>query len=173
MNIRPTVEQIITFDLRTPMPLWIRPLTEKDFTGFLDDHILPSDRDNSVLYSCGDVWLEAEQYENPVALFAHAIHESGWGKSAIAHKKNNIFGFGAYDASPMKSAKTFDTPADSVLEVAKYVRKNYLEPDGKYYNKKYGPCLKGMGVCYASDPMWARKIARTMQSFIEYIQSNP
>lgn len=171
--IHPTVEQVINFDLRTTTPSWIGPITEKHFEGYLNDHLLPSDRPNSVLYECGYVWNKAEVYANSVYLFAHAIHESGWGKSAISRKKNNLFGFGAYDASPMKSAKTFDSPADSVMEVAKYVRANYLEPDGKYHSKKYGATLKGMNQCYATDPLWSRKIAKTMIDFIEFVQANP
>ena len=108
---------------------------------------------------------------NGVFLTAIAIHESGWGKSNIAKDKHNLFGFGAYDASPYESAITFETYADGVDAVAEWLISNYLNDSGTvlktgkvasgtYYN---GANVAGVNVRYASDPEWSLKVFATMQ----------
>ena len=44
---------------------------------------------------------------NALYLAAHAIHESAFGTSDIALGKNNLFGFGSYDASPFIASYRF------------------------------------------------------------------
>lgn len=82
---------------------------------------------------------------------AHAVLESSykglWANSPIAKKKNNIFGFGAYDLSPMASAKKFSSFAECIQIWSKWLNENYLEPWGQYY---YGNCEKGVNYKYAS-----------------------
>ncbi len=41
--------------------------------------------------------------------------------------------------------------------VAQKVAQDYLSPSGSFF---HGPTLRGMNVDYASDPLWASKIAR-------------
>ncbi len=41
---------------------------------------------------------------NGIFLASIAIHESGWGTSQIANDKNNLFGYGSYDATPYESS---------------------------------------------------------------------
>ena len=103
-------------------------------------------------------------------LAAHAALESAWGTSAIARDKNNILGFMAYDDSPYLSAATFKSMADCALYVGGYIRKAYLSEGGSYFN---GPHLVGMNEKYATDPMWAIKIARVMQSMIAFSDEMP
>ena len=67
---------------------------------------------------------------NGVFLASIAIHESNWGRSRIAMDKKNLFGFGAYDASPYDSAITFDTYATGIDTVAGWLSSNYLYPSG-------------------------------------------
>jgi beta-N-acetylglucosaminidase len=82
---------------------------------------------------------------------AHAVLESSdkglWANSAIAKKKNNIFGFGAYDLSPMASAKKFSSFAECIQIWSAWFNENYLEPWGCYY---HGNCEKGVNFKYAS-----------------------
>jgi len=78
---------------------------------------------------------------------AHAILESNWGTSAIASRKNNLYGFGAYDLSPMVSAKKFTSFAECIQLWSEWVNENYLEPWGQYY---HGNCEKGVNYKYAS-----------------------
>ncbi len=167
------------FDLRSNTPEWLGgTLTGEEVKAYLDAHLLPDDRKISILYQCLDSFGKTEKEEgvNGVYLLAHAIHETGWGKSRIAREKFNLYGYGAFDASPLKSAFDFQTPGDSVIFVAKKIRANYLTIGGKYYSKKYGATLRGMNEKYASDKVepndpltWADKIARQMKAIAEFV----
>ncbi|PEQ44220.1 hypothetical protein COL10_31630 [Bacillus cereus] len=97
---------------------------------------------------------------NALYLAAHAILESGYGKSEIAYRKHNLFGLRAYDGDPFKHAKYLPTYGDSIAYNANYVRERYLEEGGMHYN---GPTLAGMNVKYASDKGWSGKIADIME----------
>ena len=102
---------------------------------------------------------------NSLYLMAHAALESNWGASAIAADKNNLFGFMAFDHDPHGSAATYRSKEDSVLHVSGYIRRVYLNKSGRFYR---GWHLAGMNEFYATDPMWAVKIARIMQSMFCY-----
>ena len=104
--------------------------------------------------------LAAEKYElNPVYILAHAILESGWGRSKIAREKNNLFGYKAYDSSPYESAMKFVDYPTCIDTVMGAVKKEYLTPGGKYFN---GATLEGMNVRYATDKTWSEKIRNIM-----------
>ncbi|GMA63463.1 peptidoglycan-binding protein [Alicyclobacillus fastidiosus] len=92
-------------------------------------------------------------------LVSHAILESAWGKSQIALAKNNLFGYGAYDANPGDDAGMFPSDAYAIQFQAWEVRNNYLNPGGSEY---VSPTLNGMNVNYATDPNWANSIATLM-----------
>jgi hypothetical protein len=106
----------------------------------------------------GDAFVKAEKDTgvNAQYLLAHAIHESGWGTSSIYREKHNLFGISAFDRSPGESATTFKDDADCIDYMAHFVKRDYLSPDGKYFN---GATLKGMNEKYATDKGWAEKIA--------------
>ncbi len=113
----------------------------------------------TALAGLGQSYINAEQSYHVSAryLVAHSILESGWGTSAIARDKYNLFGFGANDANPYNDAKTFASFDACIQYVARFVASYYLSPSGRF---SHGPTLRGMNVCYASDPVWAFKIAR-------------
>lgn len=94
---------------------------------------------------------------NPLFLAGLAIHESNYGKSRIAQDKNNLFGFKAYDKSPYASAAGYSSFAESIDNVAKYLKESYLSPSGKYFN---GTSVAAIGKRYATDPNWAKAIER-------------
>lgn len=112
----------------------------------------------SALAGLGDSFMQAEATYHVSARYfvAHAILESGWGTSAIAQNKHNLFGFGADDANPYGDAMNFPSFDACIQYVAQFIEKNYLTPGGAFY---HGPTLRGMNVDYASDPNWAEKIA--------------
>jgi beta-N-acetylglucosaminidase len=112
----------------------------------------------TALQGLGDAFMAAEQSYHVSAryLLAHAIEESAWGTSRIAQDKHNLYGYGADDAHPYEDAYTFPSFAACIDFVARMVAKNYLSPSGQFY---HGPTLRGMNVCYASDPNWADNIA--------------
>ena len=77
----------------------------------------------------------------------HAGLESAWGTSAIAKNKNNLYGWAAYDTSPMASANKFSSFAECIELWSKWFNENYLEAWGQYY---HGNCEKGVNYKYAS-----------------------
>jgi beta-N-acetylglucosaminidase len=113
----------------------------------------------SALAGLGSSFMSAESTYHVSARYfvAHAILESAWGISAIAHDKHNLFGYGADDANPYGDAVSFASFDACIQFVAARVAQNYLSPSGSFY---HGPTLRGMNVDYASDPLWASKIAR-------------
>jgi len=106
----------------------------------------------------GAAFIAAERNYHVSARYfvAHAVNESGWGRSQIAQDKHNLFGYGADDAHPYQDAYSFPTFADGIDFVARAVMKYYLTPGGVYY---HGPTLRGVNVAYASDPHWCDKVA--------------
>jgi len=116
----------------------------------------------------GEAFVAAqEKYGiNAVYIMAHAAWESGWGKSWIAQNKKNLFGYGAYDRSPAKSAWTFETYTDGVDIVMSHVREDYLTPGGKYWGG--APSLRGMNKAYATDKNWQFGITSIMNRYRDF-----
>ncbi len=123
---------------------------------------------NNVFKDNYQVFYNVEQKYNinGIALAAIAIHESNWGTSEIAETKNNLFGYGSYDDTPLESSFEFDTYADGIETVAKSLVKYYINPQGTmiyngetalawYYN---GPTLEGVNTRYATDENWYTKV---------------
>lgn len=112
------------------------------------------------LKGLGDIfWISAYTYEiDALHIIAHAILESDYGRSAIAIKKKNLFGFRAYDSSPMQSAYGFSDLTDCIMTWCEFMNKYYLTEGGKYYN---GNHENGVTVSYCSSP-----IAGINKSFI-------
>ena len=115
---------------------------------------------------------EATNHVSAIYLVADAVLETGFGTSQLYLQKHNLFGFDAYDANPFGDGATFPSDQACISYVSWYVSVYYLTPPGsqvpnypgqpgtvatgKYYN---GPTPAGMNVDYASDPLWASKIA--------------
>jgi len=156
----------VAFDFLGQIPytrlLLDRPATDTinaDFLAQAAQRVRPGTEFTTIAPS----FLRAQQLwgVNALYLMAHAALESNWGGSLIAQEKNNIFGFMAFDHDPVGSAATFRSMEDSVLHVSGYIRRSYLNKSGRFYR---GAHLAGMNELYATDPMWAIKIARIMQN---------
>jgi hypothetical protein len=109
---------------------------------------------------------------NPMFILALAILESGWGRSAIARLKNNLFGYGAFDSDPFNAAWTFKDYEDCCDQVMQKVKAAYLVPAGAFFN---GATLKGMNVKYSTDRGvngWAYKLRSLMNSMVDYANEN-
>lgn len=116
----------------------------------------------------GAAFLRAERDEGINARYfvAHAMLESGWGTSAIARYKRNLFGYNAYDRDPWKHARRFASHARGVTTVAEILRESYLTPGGRRW---YGfTTLRAINRYYASDPRWADKVA-VLANVIDYL----
>ena len=132
---------------------------------------------NKVLENNAEAFYNAEQKYNVngILLVAMAIHESGWGTSAISLDKKNLFGYGAYDRDAYNSAYTFNTYAEGIDLVAKVLAKAYLNPagmsmpdgdttTGRYYSS---PTLSGINTRYSTDPNWCTKVFSYMTYFYD------
>jgi Putative peptidoglycan binding domain/Mannosyl-glycoprotein endo-beta-N-acetylglucosaminidase/CHAP domain len=106
---------------------------------------------------------------NPIFILAFAIHESGWGRSQIAKVKNNLFGWGAFDADPFNKAWSFDSYQECIDVVMKTIKQIYLTTGGTYFN---GTTLKGMNVKYATDNNWASGIRALMNEIDSFVSSD-
>ena len=111
-------------------------------------------------------YIEKQYNINGVFVAAVAIHESNWGTSNISKQKNNLFGYGAYDNSPYKSAYNFSNVSEGIDLIARVFVKYYLNPKstsiysnekaiGTYYN---GPTISGVNKRYATYKNWANKV---------------
>ena len=119
----------------------------------------------SKLIGLGSFLKEVEETHKVNAFFilATAMHESDYGMSGNAQKKNNLFGIRVFDSSPQDGSK-YKTPEDSVYAfLNEYMNKNYIPQSGSYA-KGGAPGTKnsGMNVHYASDAFWGSKIAGHM-----------
>lgn len=117
---------------------------------------------NSVLRGKGSAFARASQESGLDAryLVSHAVHETGWGTSNIARNKGNMYGIGAFDASPYSSAYNYDNTEAGIIEGAKWIAQNYTN--------KGQDTLKSMRYNngqheYATDPNWHTKIANIMK----------
>lgn len=117
----------------------------------------------SVMRNQGNAFITAQNRYgiNALLMYAKAIHESAAGTSSIARNNNNLFGLGAFDATPGQSANSFATPADSINDLANgWLSRGYLWPeDWRYAGPHAGHKGSGMNVRYATDPFWGQKIA--------------
>ncbi len=110
------------------------------------------------------VQAETEYGINALVLAGICAHESGWGSSRLAQDKNNLAGLGAYDGAEYSAGITFGSRAESVMYLAQLLATHYA-PGGKYFGGSFD--LTGVGVRYASDPAWARKVAGCMKRIVE------
>jgi len=131
-------------------------LSQSGYAAWMIDELLLS---TTPLPRLGAAFMQAERDTgiNARYLVAHALLESGWGTSWIAQAKHNLFGYGAYDRDPGRYATRFPTFAAGIAAVAKQIRAKYLSPDGRWW--RGFPTLRGVNRFYASDPLWADKVA--------------
>ncbi|AZU63990.1 hypothetical protein CHR53_23550 [Neobacillus mesonae] len=140
----------------------------------------------SILLNKGQAFIDAgNKYRvNALYLAAHAIHESGFGTSNISIGKMNLFGYGAYDATPFVGAYRFSTVEQCINYVAQKMKADYLNPNGKHFegamlgyrtNDAKGTRVAsksiGMNYWYASDGNWGSKIANHMQKIMAFNKS--
>lgn len=121
---------------------------------------------SSSLSGLGSSFIRAQNTYgvNATYLLSHAIWESGWGSSSISKAKNNLFGYGAYDADPANAAGNFPSEDYAIQYEGWVVRQNYLEPTGVYYYQS--STLNGENHYYATDPNWANGLATMMSQYV-------
>lgn len=117
----------------------------------------------------GQAFINAENNDGVNAFWgmAQAIEETGWGTSAIAQNKNNLFGITAYDANPYGDASSYDSPTSCVTYWADFIRRQYLTQGGAYY---VSPTPAGVARHWASDPNYASQVVSIMNLLVQRSQ---
>jgi beta-N-acetylglucosaminidase len=110
---------------------------------------------------------EAIYQVNAMVLASIAALESSWGASHYAQTRHNLFGYTAY-TEDHDAAFTFSSKGDAIFTVARDIRRDYLNEDGKYYR---GGALEDIGLLWAADPLWAEKIAAVSATISQRIDS--
>jgi uncharacterized protein YgiM (DUF1202 family) len=164
-------------DLRTTAPV-----TAEQINRYIENYV-NSTKKPSVLLGKGQAFIDAgKKYGvNALYLAAHAIHESGFGTSRLALTKYNLFGYGAYDATPFVAAYRFSSVEESIDYIARKLKATYLNPTSPYFKGPYlgfrtntlagtrvDESSEGMNFYYASDPYWGQSIARHMANILAY-----
>lgn len=133
----------------------------------LDKWIGSKAKPGSVMLGMGEAFMEAGRQSglDPRYLVAHAAHETGWGTSNIAKDKGNMYGIGAFDASPYASAYGYNNAQAGIIEGAKWIKDNYYNAGQSTLHT-----MRNNGGVheYATDPEWASKIANTMVGSEKY-----
>ena len=118
-------------------------------------------KENSKLFNEGNTFINAQNTYgcNGLLVYCLAIHESAYGTSGYATKRNNLFGWNAVDADPSQ-ASYFANIEQAVNEHMGVNLRGYLDiTDGRFFNSSLGNKGSGFNVKYASDPYWGLKIA--------------
>ncbi|MCL6586223.1 MAG: SH3 domain-containing protein [Anoxybacillus sp.] len=164
-------------DLRTPSSV-----TAQQINSYIQNYVNATKK-QSVLLGKGQVFIDAgNKYGvNPLFLAAHAIHESAFGTSKLALTKYNLFGFGAYDATPFVGAYRFASVDQCIYYIAQQLKATYLNPKDYRFQGAYlgfrtnalsgtriNASSEGMNFYYASDPYWGVKIAKHMANMLAY-----
>ncbi|MBR2577950.1 MAG: glucosaminidase domain-containing protein [Erysipelotrichaceae bacterium] len=115
----------------------------------------------SVMANKGQDFINAQNTYgvNALILFAMACHESAYGCSNYAVKRNNLFGWSAHDNSP-GDATSFASVSACITEQAGINLRGFLDiTDGRFFSSSLGNKGSGLNVKYASDPYWGLQIA--------------
>lgn len=109
---------------------------------------------------------ENETGINAIYLAGLATHESDWNTSDFARKRNNLFGWQSYDSN-LNATKRFASKEESIMTVARALKKMYLSENGCYFN---GYTISGISKRYASDKQHNQKVFRNMQKIVDKIK---
>lgn len=117
------------------------------------------------LHGLGSAFVEAEQKYGVNALYMMGLAclESGFGNSAFAQKRNNLYGWNAVDSNP-NNASTFSSQKEATLYVASKLQSNYLTEGGVYY-EGYSP--RAVDVHYCTDKAHADKIVNIVNNLLQ------
>lgn len=119
------------------------------------------------LYGLGEAFVQAEQKYGVNALYMMglACEESGFGTSAFALKRNNLYGWNAVDSNPDK-ATYFNSKEEATMFVASKLKANYLTEGGAYHE---GFSARSIDVHYCTDKRHADKIVKIVSDLIKKI----
>lgn len=122
------------------------------------------------LEGLGSWYLKAEQTYGVNAIFLMALtaQESDWGTSHRARTQNNLSGYAVYSSGA--EGVTFSSKGESIMETAKLIAENYINPDGAYYN---GVSVASVNIRYCPDDggHWSSNIIEIAYDLVSKINS--
>ncbi|WP_374689662.1 glucosaminidase domain-containing protein [Promineifilum sp.] len=147
----PDVAFTVDTDLNVPV----------DISGAQLDAAIAATVPGSPLIGLGDAFVDAARARglNAYYVAAHAAWDSAWGTSAVATRKNNLFGYGVTPACPYDCAVPFNSQAESIDFVTTLVKADYLTLGGRFYTT---PTLRGMEPIYSGATNWDDGVAAIM-----------
>ena len=111
------------------------------------------------------IQAEKETGINALYLAGLAVHESGWNTSKFAEKRNNLFGWQAYD-SDLDKTKYFNSKGECILFVAEKIKTLYLSENGMFHS---GYTMESISSRYASDKEHSKKVYKNIEKILDKI----
>lgn len=111
------------------------------------------------------IQAEKETGINALYLAGLAVHESGWNTSKFAEKRNNLFGWQAYD-NDLDKTKYFESKGECILFVAERIKTLYLNENGMFHS---GYTIESISSRYASDKEHAKKVYKNIEKILDKI----
>lgn len=112
------------------------------------------------------IQAERESGINALYLAGLAVHESGWNTSKFANKRNNLFGWQAYD-NDLDKTKYFESKGECILFVAERIKTLYLSENGMFHS---GYTMESISNRYASDKDHAKKVYKNIEKILDKIE---
>ena len=111
------------------------------------------------------IQAEKETGINALYLAGLAVHESGWNTSKFAEKRNNLFGWQAYD-NDLDKTKYFESKGECILFVAEKIKTLYLNENGMFHS---GYTMENISSRYASDKEHSKKVYKNIEKILDKI----
>lgn len=111
------------------------------------------------------IQAEKETGINALYLAGLAVHESGWNTSKFAEKRNNLFGWQAYD-NDLDKTKYFESKGECILFVAERIKTLYLNENGMFHS---GYTIESISSRYASDKEHSKKVYKNIEKILDKI----
>ena len=112
------------------------------------------------------IQAEKETGINALYLAGLAVHESGWNTSKFAEKRNNLFGWQAYD-NDLDKTKYFESKGECILFVAERIKTLYLNENGMFHS---GYTIESISSRYASDKEHSKKVYKNIEKILDKIE---
>ena len=134
---------------------------------YIKEETLAKAFENTKMKGLEKYFIQAEKETgiNALYLAGLAVHESGWNTSKFAEKRNNLFGWQAYD-NDLDKTKYFESKGECILFVAERLKTLYLNENGMFHN---GYTMESISSRYASDKDHAKKVYKNIEKILDKI----
>lgn len=155
--------QIIDYSERLTFDYQMNLLTPS----YIKEETLAKAFKNTKMQGLEKYFIQAEKETgiNALYLAGLAVHESGWNTSKFAEKRNNLFGWQAYD-NDLNKTKYFESKGECILFVAERIKTLYLNENGMFHS---GYTIESISSKYASDKEHSKKVYKNIEKILDKI----